>query len=327
MLTSSTALRTGLSPEAPMALTLLRADLAATLERLTGRDGVHPTPWLRLTLARTSLPHYPVHSVYEPALCVVVQGAKRVLLGEEVYLYDSGHYLLVAQNLPVTGQVVDATPDAPFLGLRLDFDSREVAAMALELGLTAAPERHTPQRGLGTAALSVALLEPLLRLVRLLDTPEDLPALAPLAVRELLYRLLKAPEGWRLAQMALADSHSQRINQAIRLLQQQFDQPLRLEALAQAVHMSVSSLHHHFKAVTAMTPLQFQKQLRLQEARRLLLSESMDAATAGHRVGYDSPSQFNREYARFFGAPPARDARRLRQTQVEPSPFSRSPNP
>lgn len=321
MLTTPPALRPGANAttDDPLQLTMLRASLAAEIERHTGHDGGHATAYGRLWLARSSCGHHPVHGVYEPALCVVVQGAKRMLLGHEVYLYDSSHYLLVAQNLPVSGQVVEASPEAPYLGLKLDFDPRDVAAMTLELGLAQQGARSPLQRGLCTGPLSAALLEPLLRLVRLLATPADVQALAPLAVREVLYRLLKAPEGWQLAQMALADSPGHRISQAIHLLQQQFAQPLRVEELAAVVHMSVSSLHHHFKAVTAMSPLQFQKQLRLQEARRLLLAEPLDAATAGRRVGYDSPSQFNREYARFFGAPPARDIKRLRQA-APPSP-------
>jgi len=164
--------------------------------------------------------------------------------------------------------------------------------------------------------MSPNLLDPLLRLVKLLLTPEDAPALAPLIIREILYRLLKSPEGWRLAHMAMGDSQNQRIAQVINLLRQRFEQPLRVEDLAEQVHMSVSSLHQHFKAVTAMSPLQFQKQLRLQEARRLMLSDQLDAATAGHRVGYESQSQFNREYSRFFGFPPVRDIKRLRELQL-----------
>ncbi|MES1265159.1 MAG: AraC family transcriptional regulator, partial [Variovorax sp.] len=220
------------------------------------------------------------------------------------------------QNLPVSGQVVDASPEAPYLGLRLSFDVRDIAALALDLKLGEALPTRASQRGIFTGELSTALLDPLLRLTRLLDSPEDVPALAPLVTREILYRLLKSPDGWRLAQMAVVDSHSQRVAQAISVLSQRFHEPLRVEELADAVHMSVSSLHQHFKAVTAMSPLQFQKQLRLQESRRIMISEHVDAATAGHRVGYESQSQFNREYSRFFGLPPARDVKRLRELQL-----------
>ena len=294
----------------------MRAELAALIARFTGSDGAHATAIPRLMLARASQSQHPVHTVYEPAFCVLAQGSKRVLLGEEVYIYDSSHYLVVAQNLPVSGQVIDASPEAPYLGLRLDFDVKDIAALALDLKLGGALSSRAAQRGLYTGALSTSLLDPLLRLVKLLDAPEDVPALAPLICREILYRLLKLPEGWRLAQMAIVDSHSQRIAQAIGVLTQRFDEPLRVEELAGEVHMSVSSLHQHFKAVTAMSPLQFQKQLRLQEARRIMIGEQVDAATAGHRVGYESQSQFNREYSRFFGSPPARDIKRLRELQL-----------
>ncbi len=300
----------------PVQLAVLRAELAALIDQLTaGRDGPHPTAIARLSLTRVSHTQHPVHTHYEPALCVLAQGCKRVHLGDEVHVYDSRHHLVVAQHLPVTGQVIDASPEAPYLGLRLQFDVNEIAALALELE-PALRRARGPGRGLYTGAVTPALLEPVLRLVRLLQTPQDLRALAPLATREILYRLLTAPEGWRVAQMALADSHTQRIGQAIGLLRQRYAEPLRIEALADAVHMSVSSLHHHFKAATAMSPLQFQKELRLQEARRIMLVEQLDAASAGHRVGYESQSQFNREYSRFFGAPPARDIKQLREQQL-----------
>lgn len=297
-------------------VTVMRAELAALIARFTGSDGVHATPWPRLLFARASCSQHPVHTVYEPAFCVLAQGSKRVLLGNEVYLYDSSHYLVVAQNLPVSGQVIDASPEAPYLGLRLDFDVKDIAALALDLKLGDALRNRASQRGMFTGPLSTTLLEPVLRLVKLLATPEDVPALAPLICREILYRLLRSPEGWRLAQMAIVDTHSQRIAQAIGVLTLRFKEPLRVEELAEQVHMSPSSLHQHFKAVTAMSPLQFQKQLRMQEARRMMLGEHVDAATAGHRVGYESQSQFSREYSRFFGAPPARDVKRLREQQL-----------
>jgi AraC-like DNA-binding protein len=297
-------------------VTVMRAELAALIDRLTVIDGAHQTAIPRLMLGRASQMQHPVHAIHEPAFCVLAQGSKRVLLGDEVYVYDSSQYLVVAQNLPVSGQVVDATPEAPYLGLRLSFDVKDIAALALELKLGKTLQKQESQRGIFTGELSTALLEPVLRLTKLLESPDDVPALAPLVTREILYRLLKSPDGWRLAQMAMADGHSQRIAQVISVLSQRFQQPLRVEELAQEVHMSVSSLHHHFKEVTAMSPLQFQKQLRLQESRRIMISEHVDAATAGHRVGYESQSQFNREYSRFFGLPPARDVKRLRELQL-----------
>jgi AraC-like DNA-binding protein len=220
-----------------------------------------------------------------------------------------------AQNLPVTGQVVGASPEASHLALRLDFDVQEIAALAAALNMTEAPPGRRAPRGIYTAPLSSPLLEPLLRLVQLLDVPEDIPTLAPLVTREILYRLLKSPDGWRLAQLAFVDSHSRRIARVIKLLRERFNEPWRMEDIAREVHWSVSALHHHFKDITALSPLQYLKQLRLQQARHLMLSESVDAATAAHRVGYDSQSQFSREYSRFFGLPPVRDVRRLREQQ------------
>ena len=295
---------------------VMRAELAALIDRHTGVDGMHPTIVPRLTLARLSHSQHPTHTICEPAFCVIVQGTKRILLADEVYLYDGNHYLVVSQNLPVAGQVIDATPEAPYLGLRLDFDVKDIAAVALELARPDDPSRRASQRGMFTGDLSTTLLDPLIRLVKLLEAPDDVAALAPLVAREILYRLLRSPSGWQLAQMAVVNSHSQRIAQAISALSRRFHQQLKMEDLADEVHMSVSSLHQHFKAVTAMSPLQFQKQLRLQESRRIMISEHVDAATAGHRVGYESQSQFNREYSRFFGLPPARDVKRLREQQL-----------
>jgi AraC-like DNA-binding protein len=318
MLTSTPQALREDAPAEQVQTTVMRAELAALIDQFTGGDGVLDTAIPRLILARVSQAGQPpVHTMYEPAFCILAQGSKRVLLADEVYIYDSSHYLVAAQNLPVSAQVFDASPEAPYLGLRLTFDVKEIAAMALDLKLSDnRTMRASAQRGLFTGPLSATLLDPVLRLVKLLATPEDVPALAPLITREILYRLLKAPDGWRLVQMAMVDSHSQRISQVINRLSLRYQEPLRINALADEVHMSVSSLHHHFKAVTAMSPLQFQKQLRLQEARRIMISENADAASAGHRVGYESQSQFNREYSRFFGSPPARDVKRLREEQL-----------
>lgn len=297
---------------------LRKAELAALIQRHAPDDGRHATPIPRLRLIRASQAPDPMQTVYEPALCLLAQGRKRVLLGDDVTLYDDAHHLVVSQEVPVTGQVVGATPQAPYLCVYLTLEPREIAALMLDIGRPPMPAGTPSARGLYTAETGSTLLDAALRLVRLLDTPQDIAALAPLVQREILYRLLSAPEGWRLAQIATPDSHGQRISRAIAWLRDRYREPLKIDDMARAVHMSSSSLHHHFKAVTAMSPLQYQKQLRLQEARRLLLAEAMDAATAGHHVGYESASQFSREYARFFGAPPARDIRRLRQ---QPSPF------
>jgi AraC-like DNA-binding protein len=249
--------------------------------------------------------------VQNPCICVIAQGAKRVMLGDEVYIYDRASYLVASVDLPASGQVIEASEAKPYLAIKLDVDPREIATLLLE----AAPPRATesaPARGLYLSRTSAELVDAFVRLLRLLDTPEDIPGLAPAAQREILYRVLKGDEGFRLRQIANGSSHATRIAKTIDWLRQHFREPLKVDELASQANMSASAFHEHFREMTAMSPLQFQKQLRLQEARQLLLSESLDAATAGHRVGYESPSQFSREYSRLFGAPPATDMRRLR---------------
>lgn len=305
------------TPQNPRSRNPRMAELAEAIERFAPRDGVHPTAIERMGLIRSSRPGEPVHALHQPALCIIAQGSKQVMLGEDVYLYDASRHLVVSVDLPVTARVLQATPQVPYLCFRLDLEPGELAAMLLQAGLPA-PTQRTSARGMYLGDTCPLLLDAVLRLVRLLDTPEDIPALAPLAMREILYRLLKGEHGWRLNQIVTANSQAQRIARVIGWLKEHFAEPLRIEDIAREVHMSTSALHHHFKAVTAMSPLRYQKQLRLQEARRLMLSEDVDAATAGFRVGYESPSQFSREYSRLFGAPPARDQRRLRQRQEVP---------
>ncbi|MFE8604476.1 AraC family transcriptional regulator [Archangium violaceum] len=302
------------TPQNPRSRNPRMAELAEAIERFAPRDGVHPTAIERMGFIRASRPGEPVHVLHQPALCIIAQGSKQVMVGEDVYLYDASRHLVVSVDLPITGQVLQATPQVPYLCFRLDLDPGELADMLLQARLPAQAQR-TSARGMYLGDTCPLLLDAVLRLVRLLETPEDIPALAPLAMREILYRLLKGEHGWRLNQIVTANSQAQRIARVIGWLKEHFAEPLRIEDIAREVHMSTSSLHHHFKAVTAMSPLQYQKQLRLQEARRLMLSEDVDAATAGFRVGYESPSQFSREYSRLFGAPPARDQRRLRQLQ------------
>lgn len=294
-----------------------QAELASLIERYTGRDGVHPTAVPCLFLYRSSTPSDPLCNVQEPAFGIIAQGSKRVTLGEDVFVYSRAHYIVVSVDLPVMGQVIEATPGAPYLGVRIDLDIKQLGTLIVEAGLPGAASQQTG-RGLFVNRIGTPLLGAVLRLMRLLESPQDIPVLGPLILREIHYRLLLGDEGGRLRQMVLADSQSQRIVKAIAWLKRNYARPLRIEAIARELHMSSSSLHHHFKAVTAMSPLQYQKQLRLQEARRLMLSEMVDAATAGHRVGYESPSQFSREYSRLFGEPPVRDMARLRASLQGP---------
>ena len=248
-----------------------------------------------------------------PALCVLAQGSKSLFLGDEQYCYDPLHYMVVSVTMPISGVKLDASPENPTLGLRLDLDAAEISQLIAESGPMLVPNLPSG-RGLYIETLDSYLLDALLRLVRLLDTPRDIAMLAPLIRREILYRLLRGPQGYRLYEIALANSQTHRVSQAITWLNNHFHLPLRIEELAREVNLSTSTLHHRFKAVTSMSPLQYQKQLRLQEARRLMLNDGLEAAVAGYRVGYESPSQFSREYSRLYGAPPLRDVARLRSS-------------
>ena len=288
-----------------------RIELAALIERYARADGTHATAFEPLVLYRASTPSEPIHSTYEPALCIVAQGSKQVLLADELYRYDPANFLLVSVDLPIVGQVVDASTHTPYLGLRLGLDPGQIGALIVEADLPA-PGSRGSGRALAVGRLDAALVDAVVRLLGLLETPEHLRMLAPPIVREILYRLLVGDQGDRLRHLARGNGQTQRIGKAIDLLKRRFAEPLRIDDLASAANMSASGLHHHFKAVTAMSPLQYQKHLRLQEARRLMLGEDLDAATAGFRVGYESPSQFSREYRRLFGAPPLRDITRLR---------------
>lgn len=304
-----------LIPSEDDALCRKQGELTALIDRLTGTDGTYPTAIAPLTLYRMSAPSVPVHGVQKPTFCVIAQGGKLTVLGADNHRHDSSHYLLLSVELPLTVQITEASPASPYLGMCLDIEPRQISALLMEMdGLEGAA--RTPAGGaapsLSLSRTDAPLLDAVLRLLRLLDTPQDVPVLAPLALREILYRLLTGEQGARLRQIAVSDSLTHRVAKAIAWLKQHYAEPLDIETIAQEVCMSASSLHHHFKTVTALSPLQYQKHLRLQEARRLMLSDALDAATAGYRVGYQSPSQFNREYSRLFGAPPLRDIGRLR---------------
>lgn len=287
-----------------------QADLAALVTRLTPQEGVHASVISGFTLIRANSPSVPMPSVYEPSLCIVVQGRKRAVLADEVYIYDALNYLTVSVTLPAIGQVLEASEHRPYLCLRLELDARLIGELLLQIGRSGVPP--STDRGLFVARTSPQLLDAVLRLTRLLEQPRDAAILAPLVMREIHYRVLTGELGYRLRELCVVDSQVHRIARAIDLLRKRFTESLRIEDLAAAAHMSESSLHHRFKAVTAMSPMQFQKQLRLHEARRLMLTEGLEAAAAAHRVGYESPSQFSREYRRLFGAPPRREIETVR---------------
>ena len=262
-------------------------------------------------LARSSKPTQPIHSLYQPAFCVVAQGRKQALLGEEVFRYDPGHYLIYTVDLPLTFRVEEASKERPYLGFRLNLDSSLVASVMMESGIE--PKKgDVSMKAMDVSPMDANLLDAVVRLVRLLDAPVEGKVLEPLIVREIVFRLLAGGQGARLSHLLAAGADTHRISKAIGHLRDNFDQPLRIEDVARDLGMSVSGFHHHFKSVTAMSPLQFQKQVRLQEARRLMLGEDLDAASAGFRVGYEDPSYFSRDYKKLFGAPPQRDIAKLR---------------
>lgn len=287
-----------------------RAELIERLGRAITEDGlVERLPGVRLR--RASAPTDLGPGVSHPTFCVIAQGAKEVLLGEDRYRYDPAHYLIATIELPIASRVVEASPERPYLSLILDLTPAVVGSVLVEAGHLA-PRTPSVAKAIDVSPLEDHLLDAVVRLVRLLESPEEARYLAPLVTREIVYRLLRAEQRSRLSQIALLGGSSHPIADAVELLRRGFDRSLRVDDVARRIGMSVSGFHHQFKAVTGMSPLQFQKQLRLQEARRLMLSERLDAATAGYRVGYEDASHFNREYKRQFGAPPMRDVERLR---------------
>jgi len=289
----------------------LQAELAARIMRITPQDGPQDTRIAGLTAIRASEPSQPLAAVYEPSLCIVVQGRKRARLADEEYIYDALNYLVVSVTLPIVGQVIEATRERPYLCLRIGVDRKLIGELILQAGPTLV-KRPSSERGLYVAKTDDALLDSVVRLVRLLDEPRDANVLAPLVLREIHYRALVGELGTRLRELCIVDSQAQRIARAIDVLRARFAEGFSIDELASIAHMSPSSFHHRFKEVTAMSPVQFQKQLRLHEARRLMLIDGLDASVAAHRVGYESASQFSREYRRLFGAPPRREIDTLR---------------
>jgi AraC-like DNA-binding protein len=265
-----------------------------------------------LFLARLTEPMESPLALYQPAFCLVAQGGKQVLVGEEVLWYDPGYYLMFTVDLPVIFRVEEASEERPYFGLRLNLDPSLVASVMMEAGFETR-KGDAGVKAIGVNPVDADLLDAIVRLVRLVDKPGEQRILAPLIKREIVYRLLAGGEGARLAHLvASSQGDTRRISRAIGRLRENYNEPLKIEEMARELGMSVSGFHHHFKSVTSMSPLQFQKQIRLQEARRLMLGEELDAASAGHRVGYEDPAYFSRDYKKLFGAPPQRDIARLR---------------
>ena len=286
--------------------------LGTRIARCTEQGEQHETAVPGLSLFRRDEPTEPTSGIYEPSICLVAQGAKRVLLGDDTYVYDAHHYLITSVHLPTVVQIIDASREKPYLGLRLKLDQREISQLMVDSNLPP-PRAQQSSRGMATGAVTLPLLTAFQRLIDLLAEHQDIPILAPIIQREIIYRLLVGDQGERLRQIASTGSQSHQIARAIDWLKGNFTRPLRIDDLATQVNMSTSTFHHHFRTLTAMSPLQFQKSLRLSEARRLMLTERLDATTAAFQVGYESSSQFSREYSRFFGAPPLRDITNLRQ--------------
>ncbi len=289
--------------------------LGRSIARWTDKPDRFMTAIPALSLFRRDEPTGPMSGMYEPSICLMTQGAKRVLLGDETFVYDAHHYLITSVHLPTVVQIIDASREKPYLGLRLKLDQREISQLMADSNLPP-PRRQQSSRGMATGEVTLPLLAAFQRLIDLLAEPTDIPILAPIIQREIIYRLLVGDQGARLRQIAAAGSQSQQIGRAIDWLKGNFTQPLRIDDLAAHASMSSSTFHHHFRSMTALSPLQYQKQLRLHEARRLMLADRLDAANAAFQVGYESPSQFSREYNRLFGAPPLRDITNLRQLVV-----------
>lgn len=291
---------------------MLKMDqLAGMISDLCPGEGSYPTGIDGLFLTRATTTEVPRTSLQSAVFCVVAQGAKSILLNQQRFIYDANKYLLVSLDLPLVGQIEEASPARPFLGLSLVLDCDEIARLVQDAHLpreNAAPVRHA----LTVGSMDDDLLDAVTRMACLLKKPAQITVLAPLIRREIFYKLLISEQGSLLRRMAAASGKVQRVTAGLAWLRRNLAEPIRMEELAREMHMSSSAMHSWFRAVTAMSPLQYQKQLRLQEARRMLLSEALDAGTVSRRVGYESASQFSREYRRFFGAPPMQDVERLR---------------
>jgi AraC-like DNA-binding protein len=290
---------------------IYREELLERMARALPEDGAFEA-LDGLFLGRSSKPvewSYPLH---QPAFCFVVQGSKRLLLGEEVFRYDPGRYLIFTVDLPIVFRVAEASEERPYFGLSLDLKPGLVSSVMMEAGAETR-KGDAGVKAIGVSAVDADLLDAVVRLVRLLEAPGGQKVLAPLIMREIVYRLLARGEGARLGHLlASSRGDARRISRAVVHLREHYTEPLRIEEIARELGMSVSGFHHHFKSVTSMSPLQFQKQIRLQEARRLMLGEDLSAASAGFRVGYENPAYFSRDYKKLFGAPPQRDISRLR---------------
>ncbi len=287
-------------------------ELKERIARWTGGSESYASPATGLSLFQLNCPTDPKTVVSEPSLCLIAQGSKRLLVGDESYVYNTDRYLLTSVHLPTVVCVAEASPEKPYFGIRIRLDQQQLSQLMADSQLPP-PRNQQPSRGIATAAVAPPLLSAVLRLVELLDDERDIPILAPTIQKEIIYRLLVGELGTRLRQIATVGSLTNEVSRAIDWIKENYHNTLDVDDLASRARMSRSTFYQHFRSVTAMSPLQYQKLIRLQEARRLMLTEHLDAASAGHRVGYGSPSQFSREYSREFGASPLRDVAGLRE--------------
>ncbi len=295
----------------------IRLQILQSLLQTIQSSGFNETNIPGVKLYRSDGPTSATPAIYEPTLCLLVQGSKQVWLGDELLQYRELQYLIAPVTLPVSGKVVTASPANPYIAMSISLDLRELTDLVIDITHKELPQHtlvsSTPVRGIAVGDADLSLMSVLQRLSQLLQSPQDIPVLLPLLKREMLYRLLLGPIGSQLREFTQIDSQAHRISKVIEMLHQRFNEPLRIKELAETVHLSESAFFQAFKTVTSMSPLQFQKQLRLNEARRIMLHEGIEAATASYKVGYESPSQFSREYSRLFGAPPKTDVARFRQ--------------
>ncbi|MBE3916127.1 AraC family transcriptional regulator [Vibrio parahaemolyticus] len=286
--------------------------LAKLIDRWTGNANQYDTPISGLRFSRWTTPTPPTSYTHNPSICLIAQGRKRVLLGEESFIYDANHFLISSVDLPIIANIIEASEEQPYLGLIIELDLTEISQLIVDSELAFTQSKEA-QKGIAVGELSDSLLDAFVRLAELLDEGQNIKILAPIIKREIFYRLLMSEQGTRLHQIVTAGSHSHQIAKAIDWLKNNFVKPLSVGDLASYTGMSKSSFYTHFRSMTSMTPLQFQKKLRLSEARRLMLTENLDAMAATFKVGYESPSQFSREYSRLFGAPPSKDIKSLRE--------------
>ncbi|QRG85617.1 AraC family transcriptional regulator [Vibrio diabolicus] len=287
--------------------------LAKHIEKWANGANQYDTEIPGLRFSRWATPTPPTSYTHNPSICLIAQGRKRVLLGEDSFVYDANHFLISSVDLPIIANIIEASEDKPYLGVIMELDLTEISQLIVDSELTFNQSKEA-QKGIAVGELSEPLLDAFLRLIELLDEGQSIKILAPIIKREIFYRLLITEQGSRLNQIVTAGSHSHQIAKAIDWLKNNFVKPLSVSELAAYSGMSKSAFYTHFRSMTSMTPLQFQKKLRLSEARRLMLTENLDAMATTFKVGYESPSQFSREYSRLFGAPPSKDIKSLRES-------------